>query len=236
MASLGMLPEGDTAVSISFRRPLPFQRLGGMIGDIPESSATIYLSLRDAETVGKWGLLINDHISAPVRVFGREHVPDGAARVAYALRTPLRSRRVPRASCPRGFSFSRFLARRRRCGIGSDDGSTRSGRSWSAHRRSRSDRPRVSSATTERTSSASTRLHSTFWGCSSGDRVVVQLGVEERLGASAAAHRRDAESHAGAACRSRPGFRCANRWATSPRGWDAPCTCRPGCPRRCGTG
>lgn len=79
----GEKSESDTIVT--FRRPLHYRILGGESGDIPDSDV-VYLSPTDAALFDGWALLITARGGGPVRIKSRDHVPLGAARVAYALR------------------------------------------------------------------------------------------------------------------------------------------------------
>ena len=60
-------------------------RLSGRLEDI--SVSDVIQVADDAETpVPRWALAITPHISAPVRVVSKNHVPKGKVRMAYALR------------------------------------------------------------------------------------------------------------------------------------------------------
>lgn len=75
---------GDQVI-VSFRQPLYYRIISGELSDIPDSDV-VYLSPIDASDFDGWALLITEKGGGPVRVKPRDHVPQGAARVAYALR------------------------------------------------------------------------------------------------------------------------------------------------------
>jgi hypothetical protein len=75
----------ECELDLSFSRPVRFRRQPGRIGDIPESDV-VYLSHHDATGFDGWALLVEGRMTGPVQVRGRDHVRDGEARVAYALR------------------------------------------------------------------------------------------------------------------------------------------------------